>query len=429
MIVKPRRTQNTAKKKLFSSFLFLLSCLSAETGFPAFDVFTSSSQLGMGGAGFLNPSPISSKLNPSVADTGRYFSTSIIRYQAGITSQSAGMSLPWKKGFGVFSLRHISYGTFDGYDDDFQSTGTYQSGDTWLHGGYSKQLGTLPLSIGTAAQFYSSSLKDHQVRAFVISVGSDFYIHKFKAALGLSFHNIGKTFGGNNFAHGLIVPKTVISGSKKLIHLPLTLFLDTILSKDRNDPEFFLGGRVWTPITYMFLHGGLMHLFGNMLMLYFFGPEIERVLGSRQFLRFYLLCGGVGVMANFVPYFLIQGGGNVMVAGASGATLGVLVAFAMVEPDRRVFLFPIPIPVTSKILVFFIIAMNMISAANGGSGVSIATHLGGMAVGYAYMKWRPAFLRAQWHRRGRKIQKAEQADEEKMAEAIDNIFDFKNRNR
>jgi membrane associated rhomboid family serine protease len=179
----------------------------------------------------------------------------------------------------------------------------------------------------------------------------------------------------------------------------------------------------------MFLHGGLMHLFGNMLMLYFFGPEIERVLGSRQFLRFYLLCGGVGVMANFVPYFLIQGGGNVMVAGASGATLGVLVAFAMVEPDRRVFLFPIPIPVTSKILVFFIIAMNMISAANGGSGVSIATHLGGMAVGYAYMKWRPAFLRAQWHRRGRKIQKAEQADEEKMAEAIDNIFDFKNRNR
>ena len=193
MIVKPRRTQNTAKKKLFSSFLFLLSCLSAETGFPAFDVFTSSSQLGMGGAGFLNPSPISSKLNPSVADTGRYFSTSIIRYQAGITSQSAGMSLPWKKGFGVFSLRHISYGTFDGYDDDFQSTGTYQSGDTWLHGGYSKQLGTLPLSIGTAAQFYSSSLKDHQVKAFVISVGSDFYIHKFKAALGLSFHNIGKT--------------------------------------------------------------------------------------------------------------------------------------------------------------------------------------------------------------------------------------------
>ena len=242
MIVKPRRTQNTAKKKLFSSFLFLLSCLSAETGFPAFDVFTSSSQLGMGGAGFLNPSPISSKLNPSVADTGRYFSTSIIRYQAGITSQSAGMSLPSKKGFGVFSLRHISYGTFDGYDDDFQSTGTYQSGDTWLHGGYSKQLGTLPLSIGTAAQFYSSSLKDHQVKAFVISVGSDFYIHKFKAALGLSFHNIGKTFGGNNFAHGLIVPKTVISGSKKLIHLPLTLFLDTILSKDRNDPEFFLGG-------------------------------------------------------------------------------------------------------------------------------------------------------------------------------------------
>ena len=254
MLIKSGRTQNTApvcpteklgagrKKKFFSYFLFLFSCLSAETAYPAFDVFSSSSQLGLGGAGFLNPSPISSKLNPAVADTGRYFSTSIIRYQAGITSQSAGMSLPWKKGSGSFSIRHISYGTFDGFDDDFQSTGTYQSGDTWLHGGYSKQLSKFPLRIGTAAEFYSSSLKDHQVKAFVISVGSEFYIQKFQAILGLSFHNIGKTFGADNFAHGSIIPKTVISGYKKLAHLPLTLFLDTILSKGRDDPEIFLGG-------------------------------------------------------------------------------------------------------------------------------------------------------------------------------------------
>ena len=194
-------------------------------------------------------------------------------------------------------------------------------------------------------------------------------------------------------------------------------------------PERVLDGLVWTPLTYMFLHGNLMHVFGNMLMLYFFGPEIERVLGSRQFIRFYFLCGVVGVLVNFAPYFLIEGGGNVSVVGASGATLGVLVAFAMVEPDRRILLFPIPIPVTSRFLVYLIIAMNLISAASGGSGTSVATHLGGMATAYAYMTWRPVFLRAQWHRRGQKIQKAEESDEKKIADAIDNIFDFKNKNR
>jgi len=242
MSIKPQTSQNTAlgcpteksgqvrKKQFFSFFIIILSCLSAETGYPGFDVFTSSFQLGLGGAGFLNPSPISSKLNPSVADTGRYFSTSIIRYQAGITSQSAGMSLPWKKGFGIFSVRHISYGTFDGYDDNFQSTGAYQSGDTWLQYGYSRQVRTMPLSIGTSAQFYNASLKDHQIKAILISLGSAFYIQKFQATFGVSFHNIGKTFDGNNFAQGTIIPKTVISGTKKLAHLPLTLYLDTIFS-------------------------------------------------------------------------------------------------------------------------------------------------------------------------------------------------------
>jgi len=235
-------SRRVRKKQLFSFFIVILSCLSAETGYPGFDVFTSSLQLGLGGAGFLNPSPISSKLNPSVADTGRYFSTSIIRYQAGITSQSAGISMPWKKGFGIFSVRHFSYGTFDGYDDNFQSTGAYQSSDTWLQYGYSRQVKTMPLSIGTIAQFYNASLKDHQIKAIIISLGSAFYIQKFQAILGVSFHNNGKTFYGNNFAQGTTIPKTVISGTKKLAHLPLTLYLDTIFSKEQVEPEIFLGG-------------------------------------------------------------------------------------------------------------------------------------------------------------------------------------------
>jgi membrane associated rhomboid family serine protease len=189
-------------------------------------------------------------------------------------------------------------------------------------------------------------------------------------------------------------------------------------------PSAVMSGFVWMPLTYMFVHGSLMHLFGNMLMLFFFGPEVERVLGSRQFLRFYLLCGGLGVMANFATMITPGWNPNVLVVGASGATLGVLVAFAMIEPDRKIFLFPIPIPITTRFLVMFIIAMNLMSAAGGGSGTSFATHFGGMGVAYAYMKWR-----RQGPSGSVKTPPEKGVDEEKMADAIDNIFDFKNKNR
>jgi len=253
----------------------------------------------------------------------------------------------------------------------------------------------------------------------------------------------GEREGVTYLVHVLILVNVAVFAAQLLLDIPFgELFVtgrgsliedapggNAILEWLEFNPNEMLHGLVWTPLTYMFLHGGLMHLFGNMLMLYFFGPEIERVLGSRQFVRFYLLCGGVGVLANFIPYFLIEGGGNVAVVGASGATLGILVAYAMVEPDRRVFIIPIPFPITARWLVIFIIAMNLFTAVSGGSATSVATHFGGMGVGYAYMKWRPVFLRAQWHKRSQKIEQADENDEEEMAKAIDNIFDFKNRNR
>jgi len=229
-------------KKLFPVSLFLISCLIAETGFPAFDVFSSSAELGLGGAGFLNPSPISAKINPAVADSGRLFSTSIIRFPASITSQNAGLSLPWKSGVGSISVRHISYGTFEGYDSDFQSTGTYQSGDSWLKVGFAKPMSRLPIRYGTTAQYFSSTLKEHQIKALLFSFGSVLTLHRFRAKFGVSFHQVGKMFGGEILANGSIKTKTVLSGSKQLIHLPLTLFLDTIFEKNTAEPEVFLGG-------------------------------------------------------------------------------------------------------------------------------------------------------------------------------------------
>ena len=220
--------------------LFLLSPSRADTGYPAFDVFTSSAQLGLGGAGFLNPSSISSKLNPASIVKDRMFTTSIIRYPASITSQSAGLSLPWRNGTGSASIRHISYGTFHGYNDDAQPTKTYKSGDTWLQSSYSRQLVNIPLQFGINTQLYSSSLEDYRIKVLEFSVGGILYSEKAKGTLGLSIHQIGKEFSSN--AVGILSPKTVLSGSKTLAHLPLTLFLDALPSWLISDAELFIGG-------------------------------------------------------------------------------------------------------------------------------------------------------------------------------------------
>ena len=217
-------------------------------------------------------------------------------------------------------------------------------------------------------------------------------------------------------------------------------------------PADFTSFMLWQPITYMFLHSGLMHLFMNMLMLYFFGPEVERILGSRQFLWFYLLCGAVGVMANFVPILIAaafgdaSGAWNIHVLGASGATLGVLVAFAIVEPERQVFMFPFPIPINVRALVLIIIVLNIVSAMQPGGTMSVATHFGGLITGWIYMKYRPALTtwqvsrgrsaeqrlrRRGWRLRNpfRRRRGPSKKDLDQLGEEIDNIFRFQDKDR
>ncbi len=182
-------------------------------------------------------------------------------------------------------------------------------------------------------------------------------------------------------------------------------------------PALFIRGCVWQPLTYMFLHSGLMHLFLNMLWLYFFGPEVERVLSTRQFVRFYLFCGAVGVLTTLIPFWMRSSDPSVI--GASGATMGVLMAFAVIDPNRTFFLFPLPVPITARWLVIIVVFLNLISAQQGDS-ISVMTHLGGLAAGYLYMKAVPRWR--QWREK-----KAKPRDP--VGEAVDNIFKFDERRR
>jgi membrane associated rhomboid family serine protease len=141
--------------------------------------------------------------------------------------------------------------------------------------------------------------------------------------------------------------------------------------------------------TYMFLHGGLGHIFFNMLTLWFFGIPLERDWGTRRFLYYYFFCGiGAGICD--VTVNAVLGHWNTHTLGASGAIFGLLLAFGVLHANETV-LYDFLFPMKAKYMVMIVGGLAFLSALGANSGVSNAAHLGGMAFGYAYLRLR--FLR------------------------------------
>jgi membrane associated rhomboid family serine protease len=146
---------------------------------------------------------------------------------------------------------------------------------------------------------------------------------------------------------------------------------------------------VWQVATYMFLHGGIFHIVFNMLALWMFGAELERMWGSRYFLKFYLATGiGAGVLTvlvSLLPFGFARQLQYANVIGASGSIYGLLLAYALYFPDRPIymyFVFPIP----AKIFVAIMGGIAFLSSLSEAGGVANATHLGGLLVGYVFLK-------------------------------------------
>jgi len=146
---------------------------------------------------------------------------------------------------------------------------------------------------------------------------------------------------------------------------------------------------VWQVATYMFLHGGIFHIVFNMLALWMFGAELERMWGTRYFLKFYLATGiGAGVLTvlfSLLPFAFARQLQYANVIGASGAIYGLLLAYALYFPDRPIymyFVFPIP----AKIFVAIMGGIAFLSSLSEAGGIANATHLGGLLVGYIFLK-------------------------------------------
>lgn len=138
--------------------------------------------------------------------------------------------------------------------------------------------------------------------------------------------------------------------------------------------------RPWGAFTYMFVHGGLLHLALNMLVLFFFGPPLESRWGGREFLKYYVICGMGGVALSF---FFIP----VTVVGASAAVYGLMLAFAMNWPKAPIYVWGI-FPVQARWLVAFLFVLSLLSAFDGtqGGGIAHFAHLGGLFTGFVYLK-------------------------------------------
>jgi membrane associated rhomboid family serine protease len=168
----------------------------------------------------------------------------------------------------------------------------------------------------------------------------------------------------------------------------VTLAYDPIKEYLGLSPELVIERqRLWQLATYLFMHGGPVHLLLNMLGIWMFGVELERLWGTRQFVKYYAITGiGAGVTVVAVSLLPFEWAAQTYASntiGASGALYGLLVAFAFYYPDRPLlmfFLFPVP----AKYFVMIVGAMAFISTPN--SRVSESAHLGGLVIGYLYLR-------------------------------------------
>ena len=228
---------------------------------------------------------------------------------------------------------------------------------------------------------------------------------------------------------------------KQLLIINIIMFIGTTLSGNMDLVYSFLGLRFpennsfkfWQIITHMFMHGGSMHILVNMFTLWMFGVQIERVLGSKRFLFFYISCGlGAAIIQLIYLYIIfysnlemltssgydssqifeilnqgkyntawasILGDANLLsfmssfnslMVGASGAIMGILVAFGMFFPESKLMLIFFPVPVKAKYFIPGIILLDLFSAITGQaifspSNTAFVAHLGGAFTGFLIM--------------------------------------------
>lgn len=222
--------------------LILIASLFANENRPGLSTWFSALELSHAGGGKLLMMPNSRNVNMITSVNNQSFSTSFIFYPAGIQAQSASLIYPKNDKIMSTSINHISYGAFDGYDENAQKTENYTSSDTWIKLGYSKASKSLPLSFGISNQIYISKLENHNSTSLYSSFGIIWNLDKYNLDIGgrikdiLLIHKSADIRANDNsleFEMGFC---------KKLTYLPLKLSIDCIISNDFRPEDYFISG-------------------------------------------------------------------------------------------------------------------------------------------------------------------------------------------
>lgn len=209
--------------------------------------------------------------------------------------------------------------------------------------------------------------------------------------------------------------------TKNLLIINILAFMAMYASRsfiDLNDVlglHFFLAPdfELYQLVSYMFMHANFGHLFFNMFALWMFGMVVENVWGAKKFLFYYICCGvGAGLFQEAAQFgqlyvmaseqipgfsvshiFEVAANSSAILnlwttVGASGAVYAILLAFGLIFPEERIFIFPLPIPIKAKWFVTFYVAVELFSAlSTSNDGVAHIAHLGGMVFGFFLIKY------------------------------------------
>lgn len=188
-------------------------------------------------------------------------------------------------------------------------------------------------------------------------------------------------------------------------------------------------GHIWQLFTYMFLHGNFIHILFNMFVLWMFGGELERLWGTREFLRYYFLTG-IGAGLSVV---IINPSSNIPTIGASGAIYGVLLAYGLTFPNSIIYLYFL-LPIKAKYFVLIFVVLEFFASILPTTDmVAHLAHLGGMVFGVLYLK-RTRLAGSTAHSLKKYLQKRAKKrahkifeEEEKVRAEVDELLDKINR--